>query len=75
MAPHKMVRQLARLKAPWRLILCILMLTWSDNLHHGPVDFVDFFCGEGAQSAAFRAAGWSGHDHDIRKGAALVLGS
>jgi len=70
------VLELKRAGAPWPLMLCILLLGWTANLHHSPISFADLFSGEQAQANALMEAGKVGHAHDIKHGPAFdILGA
>jgi hypothetical protein len=65
------VIELAKFRAPWPLILAILLLQWTTNVSHSPLGFADYFAGAAEQSKALIAHGITGHTHDIVNGAWL----
>ena len=43
------VKEMARFRAPWPLILLVLLLGWTTNVSHSPLGFADFFAGEAGE--------------------------
>ena len=62
------VVELAKLGAPWPLILICLLLGWSSNVPKSPIAFAGFFAGKEAQEKALRQCELAGHSHDIDRG-------
>ena len=67
------VRGLARLGAPWVLIMACLLLQWTSNVRHHSIHFSEFFAGMEAQASALRERAYTGHAHDLRKGLKQVV--
>ena len=65
------VVEMARFGIPWPVILVVLLLMWTENIHHGPVNFVEYFAGVGEQTQALVQHGLIGHAHDLDYGCNL----
>ena len=62
------VLELRSLGLPWPMILLILLVQWTENISHTPLQFSAFFEGEGAQSKALWSLKYVGHAHDLTRG-------
>lgn len=62
------VREMAAWGVPWPVILACLLLVWTTNVHHHPINYSAFFEGERAQANAFDQSGMKGHAHDLSYG-------
>ena len=62
------VQEVARAHLPWPMILLVLLLRWTSNVHHHQIQFADLFSGQAAQTVALRLFGFLGHSQDLVKG-------
>ena len=53
---------------PWPIVLLILLLRWTGNVHHSRIDFAEYFAGVGEQTRALQQSGLAGHAHDLVHG-------